>query len=47
MIKVPDNIQELIPYKAGKPIQEIRRELNLTKIAKLSEEKLPFGSASR
>ncbi len=40
---VPRNIHELEPYKAGKPIEEVRRELGLERIVKLASNENPAG----
>jgi len=40
---VPDHIALLEPYKAGKPIEELRRELGLKKIVKLASNENPLG----
>ncbi|MDO8940640.1 MAG: histidinol-phosphate transaminase [Methylicorpusculum sp.] len=36
-------VQQLIPYKAGKPIEELERELGLTNIIKLASNENPLG----
>ena len=36
-------VQQLIPYKAGKPIEELERELGLTQIIKLASNENPLG----
>lgn len=40
---VPKNIKELAPYKPGKPIEEVQRELGLDKIYKLASNENPLG----
>jgi len=40
---VPKNIKELAPYKPGKPIEEVQRELGLTEIIKLASNENPLG----
>lgn len=40
---VPDHIQSLESYKAGKSIEELRRELGLKKIVKLASNENPLG----
>ncbi len=40
---VPRNIHELKPYKAGKPIEEVRRELGLERVVKLASNENPSG----
>ncbi|MBN2426411.1 MAG: histidinol-phosphate transaminase [Calditrichaceae bacterium] len=43
MTLVPHHIQDLLPYQAGKPIEELRRELGLKKIVKLASNENPLG----
>ena len=40
---VPPYIESLEPYKAGKPIAELQRELGLTRIVKLASNENPLG----
>lgn len=40
-------VQQLIPYKAGKPIEELERELGLTQIIKLASNENPFGAGKK
>ncbi len=40
---VPEYIQKLKTYKAGKPIEELAREKGLTKISKLASNENPLG----
>lgn len=40
---VPEYIQKLKTYQAGKPIDELAREKNLTKISKLASNENPLG----
>jgi histidinol-phosphate aminotransferase len=40
---VPDYIQSLKTYQAGKPIDELAREKNLTRISKLASNENPLG----
>jgi len=40
---VPKHIQSLEPYKAGKSIEELQRELGLKKIVKLASNENPLG----
>lgn len=40
---VPRNIKALEPYKAGKPIEEVKRELGLEKVIKLASNENPQG----
>jgi histidinol-phosphate aminotransferase len=43
MALVPKHIKELSPYKAGKPISEVQRELGLSEIVKLASNENPLG----
>ena len=43
MALVPKHIKELSPYKAGKPISEVQRELGLEHIVKLASNENPLG----
>jgi len=43
MTLVPKHIKNLSPYKAGKPISEVQRELGLDKIVKLASNENPLG----
>ncbi len=40
-------VQQLIPYKAGKPIEELERELGLTNIVKLASNENPIGPGKK
>ncbi len=40
-------IQELIPYKAGKSIEELAKEKGLSDIIKLASNENPLGCSSR
>jgi len=40
-------VQGLIPYKAGKPIEELERELGLTQIIKLASNENPLGPGKK
>lgn len=42
---VPDFIEKLIPYKPGKPIEEVQRELGLTRVIKLASNENPLGAS--
>lgn len=44
---VPDYIEQLEPYKAGKPIDEVQRELGLTKVVKLASNENPLGPSPK
>jgi histidinol-phosphate aminotransferase len=47
MIKIPHRIQELKPYKAGKPIEELLREKNIQKVVKLASNENPLGPSPK
>ncbi|MEY3288857.1 MAG: hypothetical protein RLZZ419_1099 [Pseudomonadota bacterium] len=40
-------VQQLIPYKAGKPIEELEREWGLTQIIKLASNENPLGPGKK
>lgn len=40
-------VQQLMPYQAGKPIEELQRELGLDEIVKLASNENPLGPSSR
>jgi histidinol-phosphate aminotransferase len=44
---VPQHIQSLQPYKAGKSAEELQRELHLDKIVKMSSNENPFGASPK
>jgi histidinol-phosphate aminotransferase len=43
MALVPQNIKSLIPYKAGRPIEEVAREFGLERVIKLASNENPWG----
>ena len=45
MALVPKHILNLSPYKAGKPIEEVRREFGLNNIVKLASNENPLGAS--
>lgn len=47
MIKIPQFVKNLKPYKAGKPISELAREQSLTKIVKLASNENPLGPSPK
>lgn len=47
MITIPQNVQDITPYKPGKPLAEIRRELGLSDIAKLGSNENTLGSSPK
>ena len=46
-MKVSKNIENLIPYKAGKPIEETKREFNLDTVFKLASNENPAGVSAK
>jgi histidinol-phosphate aminotransferase len=40
-------LDQVTPYKAGKPIEEVKRELGLEKVIKLASNENPFGPSPR
>lgn len=47
MIKIPEHIQKLKPYKAGKPIEELAREKGIKQIVKLASNENPLGPSPK
>ncbi|MEW6051525.1 MAG: histidinol-phosphate transaminase [Candidatus Zixiibacteriota bacterium] len=47
MIRIPPHIQSLQPYVAGKPIAELAREKNLSRIVKLASNENPLGPSPK
>ena len=47
MSLVPDYIKNLSPYKAGKPIDEVQRELGLKNVIKLASNENPLGPSKK
>jgi len=47
MSLVPDYIKNLSPYKAGKPIDEVQRELGLKHVIKLASNENPLGPSKK
>jgi histidinol-phosphate aminotransferase len=47
MIKIPEHIQKLQPYKAGKPIEELAREKGIKQIVKLASNENPLGPSPK
>jgi histidinol-phosphate aminotransferase len=43
MIHIPQHVQNLVPYKSGKPIEELARENKINKIVKLASNENPLG----
>lgn len=46
-LKVHPDIASLSPYVAGKPIEELQRELGLTRVIKLASNENPLGSSPK
>lgn len=44
---VPHYIEELVPYKAGRPIAEVQKELGLADVIKLASNENPFGPSPK
>lgn len=42
-----DVIRRLVPYVAGKPIEEVERELGITDIIKLASNESPLGPSPK
>ncbi|MGR9072923.1 MAG: histidinol-phosphate transaminase [Gammaproteobacteria bacterium] len=42
-----DGVRHLVPYKPGKPMEELERELGLSKIVKLASNENPLGPSPR
>ena len=47
MIHIPEHVKNLLPYKAGKPIEELARERNITRIVKLASNENPLGPSPK
>ena len=47
MIKEKKCIQQIAPYPAGKPIDDVKRELGLTTVVKLASNENPFGCSEK
>ncbi len=47
MIYIPEYVNSLQPYKAGKPIQELAREKGLERIIKLASNENPLGPSPK
>lgn len=47
MIRLPEHIQSLKPYKPGKSIESVQRELGLTELIKLASNENPFGPSPK
>jgi histidinol-phosphate aminotransferase len=45
MIKIPQNVLDLVPYKPGKPIEEVQKELGLERVIKLASNENPLGAS--
>lgn len=47
MIKIPNHIQNLKPYKSGMPIEDLMREKNIQKVVKLASNENPLGPSPK
>ncbi|MCH8274618.1 MAG: histidinol-phosphate transaminase [Armatimonadetes bacterium] len=45
--RIRENVKRLTPYSPGKPIEEVRREFGLTRIAKLASNENPLGPSPK
>lgn len=43
MLKIPEHLKDIKPYKPGKPIEELKRKLNIDEVIKLASNENPFG----
>lgn len=43
IVKVKEQLKGLSPYKPGKPIEEVQKEFNLSKVVKLASNENPYG----
>jgi histidinol-phosphate aminotransferase len=46
-MKVSSEIENLIPYVPGKPIEEVQREYNIQKVCKLASNENPLGTSPK
>lgn len=46
-LRVSPEIESLVPYKPGKPIEETKRELGLTEVIKLASNENPLGPSPK
>lgn len=46
-ITARENVQKLVPYVAGKPVEEVERELGITNIIKLASNESPLGPSPK
>jgi histidinol-phosphate aminotransferase len=44
---VPPNVDDIVPYSPGKPIEELERELGIKNAVKLASNENPFGPSPR
>jgi len=47
MIKVPEYINKITPYKPGKPVEELERELGIRQAIKLASNENPLGPSPK
>jgi histidinol-phosphate aminotransferase len=46
-MQVKEQLLQLKPYQPGKPIEEVKKEFNLTKVVKLASNENPFGCSPK
>jgi histidinol-phosphate aminotransferase len=46
-LQVKEQLLKLKPYQPGKPIEEVKKEFNLTKVVKLASNENPYGSSKK
>lgn len=46
-IKIRKNLETLVPYPPGKPIEDVEREFNLTRVIKLASNENPLGPSPK
>ncbi|HBQ14045.1 MAG TPA: histidinol-phosphate transaminase, partial [Myxococcales bacterium] len=47
MSLVPENVERLIPYVPGKPVEELERELGIQNAVKLASNENPVGPSPK
>jgi histidinol-phosphate aminotransferase len=47
MIRMKKNLEEVVSYKPGRPIEEVQRELGLARVDKLASNESPFGPSPK
>jgi histidinol-phosphate aminotransferase len=46
-LQVKEQLLKLKPYQPGKPIEEVKKEFNLTKVVKLASNENPYGCSTK